>query len=98
MKPVQKKAEGEKKKFFPCWVCEGQGGWKEEILDDGSGPYDECGYCEGNGLIEIGGELHRKHKAEQIALMIIDFVKPEQQEWSSDELHEIGYKALSLVK
>lgn len=89
---------GEKKRSFPCPICKGQGGWKEVVLDDGSGPFDECGYCEGKGLIEIGGKLHREKKAFQIAFMIIDFVKPTQEEFSYDELLKIGYKALDLVK
>jgi hypothetical protein len=43
-------------KKFPCPICKGQGGEKEVILDDGSGPYYKCGYCEGEGLIEINGK------------------------------------------
>jgi hypothetical protein len=28
-----------------CPVCKGKGGYKEVILDDGSGPYYPCDYC-----------------------------------------------------
>ena len=34
-----------------CQECRGDGGWKETILDDGSGPWFGCGYCEGTGRI-----------------------------------------------
>lgn len=54
-------------KTFPCGMCKGRGKWVEPVLDDGTGPMEYCGYCEGNGLIEIGGEIHKKRKAERIA-------------------------------
>ena len=28
-----------------CQGCHGDGGYKEVILDDGSGPWEPCGYC-----------------------------------------------------
>ena len=28
-----------------CQGCHGEGGYKEVILDDGSGPWEPCGYC-----------------------------------------------------
>lgn len=85
-------------KSFPCWVCKGQGGEKEVVIEEtGQGPWYECGYCEGEGLIEIGGTVHRKRKAEQLALEIVHFSKPEKEEWTNEELLEIGYKALNLV-
>lgn len=34
-----------------CQECGGAGGWKEPILDDGSGPYYWCGWCEGTGYV-----------------------------------------------
>ena len=33
-----------------CQNCHGEGGQKEVILDDGSGPMEYCGYCLGTGL------------------------------------------------
>ncbi len=35
----------------PCMDCRGRGGWREPILDDGSGPWYECGWCEGTGYM-----------------------------------------------
>ncbi len=35
-----------------CSICKGEGGWLDPIMDDGSGPYDECGACQGSG--EVG--------------------------------------------
>ena len=32
-----------------CQGCHGQGGGVDVILDDGSGPSEECGYCKGTG-------------------------------------------------
>jgi len=39
------------KKKLTCQDCRGEGGYKEVILDDGSGPWFECGWCEGTGLV-----------------------------------------------
>jgi hypothetical protein len=35
---------------LPCQACRGRGGETDVILDDGTGPWDECGWCEGEGL------------------------------------------------
>lgn len=34
-----------------CQACGGAGSWVEPILDDGSGPTEWCGFCQGLGLI-----------------------------------------------
>lgn len=34
-----------------CQECGGAGGETEPILDDGSGPWFECGWCKGTGFI-----------------------------------------------
>jgi len=34
-----------------CQECRGLGGEREVILDDGSGPWIECGWCEGTGYV-----------------------------------------------
>lgn len=34
---------------LPCQECGGMGGEREAILDDGSGPWHDCGWCEGTG-------------------------------------------------
>lgn len=39
-------------KLLSCQECCGSGGFKEVILDDGSGPWFECGWCEGTGLLD----------------------------------------------
>jgi len=46
-------------KKFPCPYCKGQGGEKDVILDDGTGPFYPCGICKGEGMIEIGSRNHR---------------------------------------
>ena len=87
-----------KKRYFPCPYCKGRGGYTEVILDDGTGPYEPCYACDDKRMVEIGGEVHRKWKAEHIALEIINFVKPSKDEWSMAELFELGNKALDLIK
>lgn len=47
-------------KSFPCPYCKGQGSWVEPVLDDGSGPTYNCGFCEGAGMIEIGSTKHQQ--------------------------------------
>jgi len=32
-----------------CPNCGGLGGYTEVILDDGTGPWEQCGFCEGTG-------------------------------------------------
>ena len=32
-----------------CPSCHGEGGYTELILDDGSGPFYDCGFCGGTG-------------------------------------------------
>lgn len=34
-----------------CQECSGRGGEVEPVLEDGSGPYYECGFCEGTGFV-----------------------------------------------
>jgi hypothetical protein len=34
-----------------CQECKGYGGERVALLDDGSGPWEECGWCEGTGLV-----------------------------------------------
>lgn len=36
---------------FVCQECHGGGGWTDPILDDGSGPWEACGWCEGIGYV-----------------------------------------------
>lgn len=36
---------------LPCQSCGGMGGETDVILDDGTGPWDECGWCEGTGKV-----------------------------------------------
>lgn len=85
-------------KKFPCWVCKGKGSWVELVTDLGEGPIESCAYCNEEGMIEIGGDTHRRIKAEKIAIEIISFSKGKRWEYSYEELLKIGYKALDLVK
>lgn len=34
-----------------CQECRGGGGWTEPILDDGTGPWEPCGWCESTGYV-----------------------------------------------
>jgi hypothetical protein len=49
-------------KKFPCPYCKGQGSWVEPVLDCGQGPRYECGFCEGEAMIEINGPKHQRIK------------------------------------
>ena len=40
-----------KKMYVQCPMCHGMGYFIEPILDDGSGPKEYCGYCEGKGVM-----------------------------------------------
>lgn len=36
-----------------CPCCEGEGGYTDVILDDGSGPYYPCEFCDDKGSVSI---------------------------------------------
>ena len=53
-----------------CQECGGAGGWKEPILDDGSGPWEGCGWYEGTGYMTPharGQWLRYKREAKRAA-------------------------------
>lgn len=35
----------------PCPVCEGEGGWKEQICVEIGGPYHACEFCKRTGVV-----------------------------------------------
>lgn len=47
----QRYAKRAKQDNLICQECGGGGGHTEIILDDGTGPWEECGWCEGIGYI-----------------------------------------------
>ena len=42
-----------KNNYMNCPICKGEGGYTEKILDDGSGPYYPCYYCDDIGKISL---------------------------------------------
>lgn len=36
---------------LPCQDCGGSGGETIPILDDGTGPFEDCGWCESTGYV-----------------------------------------------
>lgn len=52
-----------------CQECGGAGGEKEVILDDGSGPWHSCGFCEGTGYVSpwMRGQWLRWKRMEKAA-------------------------------
>lgn len=85
----------EKKKYFPCGVCKGKGTWIEVVIEEtGQGPLESCFYCDGEGVIEINGPIHKRIRAEKIAMEILKY---DTREFSYEEIIEIGNKALALV-
>jgi hypothetical protein len=58
-----------------CMECGGGGGWTEPILDDGTGPYEECGWCCGTGLMTPKGrgqwlyykKLEKREKVQKLS-------------------------------
>ena len=42
----------QRKPQLVCQECHGAGGETEPVLDDGSGPFIQCGWCEGIGLVD----------------------------------------------
>lgn len=55
-----------------CQECGGTGGEMEPLMDDGSGPFMPCGFCEGLGLTTphlrgVWLQYRRQLKAERVA-------------------------------
>jgi hypothetical protein len=52
-----------------CQECGGRGGETDVILDDGTGPWEECGFCEGTGMVTrwIRGQWLRWKREERKA-------------------------------
>ena len=46
--------------FTLCPDCKGERGQKEVILDDGSGPWYDCGFCNGTGYVNVFRKLRWK--------------------------------------
>ncbi len=82
---------------FPCPICKGKGNWVEPVTDEGYGPVEWCSYCDGDGSLEIGGKLHKKHAAVRIAMEILKFSESKKELYTWEELEKIGKKALSLT-
>jgi hypothetical protein len=57
----QKSGPSARVRKFPCPYCKGQYSWVEPVLDDGSGPTYECGFCD-EGMIVVGSEKHDEIK------------------------------------
>lgn len=89
---------GKGKKYFPCWVCKGQGGYTDPVTDEGQGPYYPCDYCGDQGVIEIDGTLDTKIKRESIAIESITKFKPKKEEWTEKELINLGKQIEKLVR
>jgi len=86
------------KKSFPCWVCKGEGSRIDVVIEEtGQGPIEYCGYCDGKGMIEIGGAVHRRITALALAEKIIRFVRPEKEEWEYQEILDLGNRAIDLL-
>ena len=81
------------KRYFPCWVCKANGTLWDDVDDWGYRIGEvECGYCEGEGMIEINGEVHTRRKIEKAGLALIN----EDREYSWEEIKDMGKKALGL--
>ena len=46
----KRRVESMERKLF-CQECGGAGGWTDRILEDGTGPWEPCGWCCGTGLL-----------------------------------------------
>jgi len=60
-----------KEKGLFCQECGGSGGEMIPVLDDGSGPFETCGWCEGTGLVTPfirGAWLSYRKEQKQIKL------------------------------
>ena len=64
-----------------CPSCHGSGGEVDVILEDGTGPWEECGFCKGKGIItkerlyyqalcwlSVEAKARAKHKRVEYAL------------------------------
>ena len=56
--------------LLACQDCRGMGGETVPILDDGTGPFEMCGWCEGIGYVSAWerGEWLRTQKGSKAAI------------------------------
>jgi hypothetical protein len=86
-------------KTFPCPICKGSGiGEKGECVDVGIGMVQvsadwPCGWCVGEGMVEIGGTTHLKRKAEKKGYEMLT----DDQEYTIEQIREMGAKSLGII-
>jgi hypothetical protein len=89
-----------KVKKFPCKYCKGTGIIENgEFNDDGLqiSPNIECSNCDGEGMIEIGGNVHLRIKAFNIGCDILWALgRNKGKAFTYNHIVRIGKKALLL--
>ena len=55
---------------FPCPACKGEGSWIEDYFEFGPGPSYNCVLCNGEGIIQIGSDLHWQIKRDKVKEVI----------------------------
>ena len=87
------------KRVFPCPVCKGKGGGTEVVIEEtGEGPHYLCGYCNGEGMIEIGGKTHTRIKRESIAISAIEKFAQDDEEYSYGQIVDIGKQIQKIIE
>ena len=93
------------KRYFPCPICKGKGhldnGQWEEVASFDLGtlsiqisPDTPCGYCYAEGMIEIGGKLHKRKQAYNRGEELLNkrFNNKDWDRWYSyNEIVRLGY-------
>ena len=98
---MSKSNKGEKvTKHFPCPVCKATGMTEAPEYEDGFQitPGIDCYYCEGEGSIEIGSELHIKNNEMKMGMLAIRYFNPPRETWTINEIQELGERINKLTK
>lgn len=95
-------------KVFPCPICKGRGSWPGEYSDMGDdqvgslmvqiSPDEQCGYCQGEGMIEVNGAIHKDIKRFNLVRRLYDNFAIADKEYSKEHWEEITSKVKEIEK
>jgi len=86
---IEKVGSEKKKRKYPCPSCKGKGRFLEDMVDVWP-VYLDCTNCDGQGMIEIGGEIHLRNKAFRLGEKHLE----EDKDYDYQEIINIGKKYL----
>lgn len=86
------------KRYYPCPYCKGDPIEYEYVDGQEVALLSACNYCEEQGMIEIGGEVHMRHKRERVGMEALMAFGGEEWYVGASFMHDLGTQVEALVK